>query len=119
MYVAEQLFSIGVLLAFILTGIAMYFLPAIIAGVRKHQNTGAIVVINLLLGWTFLGWVACLIWSFVDPGDQRQKPKKRPMNRICPSCGKGNPVRMKKCIHCGSKITDPTASNQLANHNAG
>src|ERR1700740_2819537 len=40
--------------------IAGYFLPSIIAAARKVRNTGSIVVINLFLGWTFIGWVVAL-----------------------------------------------------------
>ena len=43
--------------------ILAYFLPAFIAFRRKHHNRFAILALNLLLGWTFLGWVAALIWS--------------------------------------------------------
>jgi hypothetical protein len=41
-----------------------YFLPSFIAYKRGHQDTGTIFFINLLLGWTLFGWVACLIWAF-------------------------------------------------------
>lgn len=41
----------------------LYFLPAIIAGARSHPNTTSIFLLNLFLGWTFLGWIASLIWS--------------------------------------------------------
>jgi len=41
-----------------------YFLPTMIALARQHHNGLAIFVLNLLLGWTFLGWVIALIWSF-------------------------------------------------------
>ena len=30
---------------------------------RKHNNIVAILVLNLVLGWTFLGWLAALLWS--------------------------------------------------------
>ena len=43
--------------------IAGYFLPTIIAGRRKHHNLPAIIAVNLLLGWTLLGWLIALIWS--------------------------------------------------------
>ena len=42
---------------------ALYFLPSIIATVRNHHNGWSIIVLNLFLGWTFLGWVVGLIWS--------------------------------------------------------
>lgn len=37
-----------------------YFTPAIIAICRKHHQIGAILVINVLLGWTFIGWIVAL-----------------------------------------------------------
>lgn len=47
-------------------GIVLYFLPAIIAYKRKHANKGIILLIDFLLGWTFLGWAGCLVWAFID-----------------------------------------------------
>lgn len=41
----------------------IYFLPAIIAANREHHQTGPIVILNLFLGWTLLGWVVALAWS--------------------------------------------------------
>lgn len=40
-----------------------YFLPTVIALLRKHHNIFALAALNVLLGWTFLGWVGALIWS--------------------------------------------------------
>lgn len=40
-----------------------YFLPAVVAYSRRHHNRLAILALNFLLGWTFLGWVVALIWS--------------------------------------------------------
>jgi hypothetical protein len=50
--------------------IPLYFLPAIVANNRKHPNSGPILVINLLLGWTFLGWVGALVWALSSTGIQ-------------------------------------------------
>ncbi|TRZ48114.1 superinfection immunity protein, partial [bacterium] len=30
---------------------------------RQHKNSLAIFLLNLLLGWTVLGWVVSLVWS--------------------------------------------------------
>ena len=38
-----------------------YFFPTIV-GCRK-RNSGAIFVLNLFLGWTFVGWVVALVWA--------------------------------------------------------
>ncbi len=41
-----------------------YFLPAIVAGRRKHHQENAIIVLNIFLGWTGLGWIGALVWAF-------------------------------------------------------
>ena len=59
--------SVIVGLMFLLVGVVFYFLPSIIAGGRHHHNGGAIFIINLLLGWTLVGWAVALAWSFTSP----------------------------------------------------
>jgi len=54
------------LAAIVVVGIAIYFVPSIIAHHRKHRNEAAITVLNFFLGWTFLGWVAALVWALTD-----------------------------------------------------
>jgi hypothetical protein len=46
----------------------LYFLPTIVASNRRHPNTTAIFVLNLLAGWSFIGWVGALVWAFTVPG---------------------------------------------------
>lgn len=43
-----------------------YFVPTIIAAKRNAINVAWIVVLNLLLGWTVLGWIAALVWACTD-----------------------------------------------------
>ncbi|WP_128699313.1 superinfection immunity protein [Candidatus Velamenicoccus archaeovorus] len=50
-------------LALIVLMIVFYFLPTLVAYFRQHKNILAIFVLNLLLGWTVLGWVGSLVWS--------------------------------------------------------
>lgn len=45
---------------------ALYFIPSIIAHNRNHRQFTAIFLLNLLTGWTFIGWVAALIWSVIE-----------------------------------------------------
>ena len=46
----------------------IYFLPSAIALARKHRNASALVLLNLLGGWTVIGWVICLVWATIrDP----------------------------------------------------
>jgi hypothetical protein len=55
-----------------LLGLSMvvYLLPVWIAVLRTHPQTIGIMVVTILTGWTVLGWIAALIWSFISP----QKP---------------------------------------------
>jgi hypothetical protein len=54
----------------------VYLLPTIIAAARWHYNAGAIFILNLFLGWTFLGWLAALIWACTD---SRRDPVRLPV----------------------------------------
>ena len=47
-------------------GLAVYFLPTIIALARKRRNTLAIFLLNFFLGWTLIGWVVALVWAVKD-----------------------------------------------------
>lgn len=47
--------------------LAIYFLPTLVALSRRHQSAVAIFVLNLLLGWTVLGWIVAFVWSFTNP----------------------------------------------------
>jgi hypothetical protein len=43
--------------------VALYFLPAIIAAARHTHNSTAILLLNLFLGWTFVGWIIALVMA--------------------------------------------------------
>ena len=63
--------DLGVIV-FLLIATALYFLPTIVAVVRSHHQVGAIIVIDVLLGWTLIGWVVALAMAFsaVRPAPQ-------------------------------------------------
>jgi hypothetical protein len=42
------------------------FLPTVIALLRESRSTVGIFLVNLLLGWTVIGWFAALIWAAVS-----------------------------------------------------
>ena len=46
--------------------LSLYMLPTIIAMTRSHPNTASIFVINLLLGWSILGWAGALAWAVIQ-----------------------------------------------------
>jgi len=55
---------------FIVVGLIVYFLPSIIAALRKKRNLAAIIILNILTGWTFIGWIAALVWSITNDSNQ-------------------------------------------------
>jgi len=42
---------------------AFYFLPSLVAWSRRCTAGAGIVIVNLFLGWTFIGWVVALAWA--------------------------------------------------------
>lgn len=46
--------------------VVFYLLPTIISATRSTDHQGMIFWINILFGWTVLGWVAALIWAIVE-----------------------------------------------------
>ena len=46
-----------------------YLLPTSIALVRRAP-TGVCFFVNLLLGWTVIGWIVALILAFRTPADR-------------------------------------------------
>lgn len=37
-----------------------YWVPTIIAWIRRVPNKGSVTVINVFLGWTVIGWIVAL-----------------------------------------------------------
>lgn len=63
---------VGIALAGIVVAVmsvAVYILPTLIASRRKMPHTGSIAVINLLLGFTYVGWVVALAVAVADKRD--------------------------------------------------
>ena len=58
----EALTVIGLWVAIL----AAYFAPALIAGHKGKKNTARIFALDLLLGWTVVGWIGALIWALGD-----------------------------------------------------
>lgn len=52
----------------VIAALLLYFIPSIFAIKKEKANAGAIVVLNVFLGWTFAGWLAALLWSLTNNG---------------------------------------------------
>lgn len=57
-------FKLGPLeVGLILIILPVYFLPTLIAFIRRKTNRLPIFLLNLFAGWTVLGWIGALIWG--------------------------------------------------------
>jgi hypothetical protein len=59
--VISHLISVFVLAGFAVAMVALYLLPVLIGWARHVPGLAAIVIIDTLLGWTFVGWVVALV----------------------------------------------------------
>ncbi|EMJ5233955.1 superinfection immunity protein [Klebsiella variicola] len=80
--------------------IIIYVLPGVIASSREHKNATAIWVLNIVLGWSFLGWIAALVWSFTNHGVVKLEPQVFGVE----SAGSGSVGDTKKCPYCAETI---------------
>ena len=59
-----------VVLLIILVAGFLYLIPTIVALMRDHPSKGGIIVLNVLLGWSIIGWVISLAWAASSTGRQ-------------------------------------------------
>src|SRR6185437_15385625 len=45
--------------------VSFYLLPFIIGRRRDISTVGALFIVNLIFGWTLVGWFGCLLWAAV------------------------------------------------------
>ncbi|MDK2745008.1 MAG: superinfection immunity protein [Nitrospira sp.] len=45
----------------------IYLIPSFVAVVRNHDHRFEISALNLVLGWTGIGWIGALVWAIYKP----------------------------------------------------
>ena len=61
--IGNGIFGIGIFITLFVISLAIYFFPSYMALKRNHKNFIAIFALNLLTGWSFVGWVIALVWA--------------------------------------------------------
>jgi hypothetical protein len=73
----------GVILALaILIGLGFYFLPTIIAQIRSTKRAATIFAVNLIFGWTVVGWIAAVIWALGQQPSPEGEPASGSLLRL-------------------------------------
>ena len=84
--------------------IYFYFLPSIIA--RRKKDKLAIFALNLLAGWSLIGWIIALVWALRDDQGPAVAFQSTTIAQslpplLCSSCGKYSQPGGKFCPNCG------------------
>lgn len=48
----------------------LYLIPVILSYSLRSEHTKWILILNLTLGWTVLGWLAALIWATMSGNNE-------------------------------------------------
>src|SRR5471032_1653241 len=59
--------------AVLLGAVVLYLAPSIIADAREREDAFAVTMVNILLGWTVIGWFAALVWARHPVSERRLK----------------------------------------------
>ena len=75
----------ALLMAAFLVALAIYALPALMAWSMGSPQRLAITLVDLLLGWTIIGWIVVLIWAIMSGNDgsfdEDPPPRREPWMR--------------------------------------
>lgn len=61
----EQVGALLLIFGSVVFGAGIYFTPLLVASHRRHRQTVPIAILNLLLGWTLVGWAVSLVWALM------------------------------------------------------
>lgn len=89
---------------FVILSILMYFLPALIG--RHKADAAGIFIVNLLFGWTIVGWFIALIWACASERCVQVPVYAVPASsgRFCSQCGLLSAYGAHFCSTCGHAV---------------
>ncbi len=54
-----------------------YLAPWLVAEAREHEDRNRILLVNMLLGWTVVGWIGTFYWARSTPAHTDHRPVLR------------------------------------------
>ena len=58
-------------------GVCGYMAPFLLAATRRARSAKAIFLVNLILGWTLVGWLGALIWAGAGASKTPSSPRRQ------------------------------------------
>ena len=81
----------------------LYFLPTIIG--HDKRNAAGIILLNVFLGWTVIGWLIALIWAITAEPYSPVRLVAVPIGgRFCCQCGAFAHAGAHFCTACGRTV---------------
>jgi Superinfection immunity protein len=80
----------------------LYFLPTILA--RHKEDFLGIFLVNLLAGWTVIGWFIALIWACSAERYVPVRMVPAVAGRFCSQCGALSHAGAHYCSMCGRTV---------------
>jgi hypothetical protein len=99
--------AVFIILASLILGLIFYFVPSFVAFARRHPQRGWILLVNIFAGWTFIGWVGALIWTFITPDGQFEPFASPDEFKTCPRCAEKIKRAAFVCRFCGYEFGGP------------
>ena len=87
---------------FLIFSVLLYFLPTLVA--RDKPDLLAIFLVNLLFGWTVIGWFVALIWASAAERYASVRVVPVSSGRFCSQCGTLSPYGAHFCSACGRAV---------------
>jgi hypothetical protein len=75
--VSNVVVNLVILVGLVVGSLMLYFAPWIIGAQRHVPNVSAVIMINVFLGWTMIGWLVALNMACNTPGAAADKRQPR------------------------------------------
>ncbi|ORB71666.1 hypothetical protein BST44_21270 [Mycobacterium scrofulaceum] len=92
-----------------------YFIPSIVAKMRKVPSFGSVFIVNLFLGWTFIGWVVALAMAARSAQPSAQPFPAPPEGTEAVACPRCNAVQN---VPVGAPTFECWQCKYVADHHA-